>query len=679
MRHRRFSFALLVAALAACNGQVEALSTTSPSTDGASGTAGAGGGSAGSAGQAGHAGTAGSVQAGSGGAGAAGKAGAAGTGGAQAGGSGQGGTAAGQAGSAGEAGASGAAGPGGMGGAGMAGAGAAGDGGAGAAGEGGAGAGGTGALTGSARPMRPLSTATVSSQTPTLAWELKGDAVGAHVDLCGDRACTTILASFDAAGDHGAPAAALPPGVVFWRLRARGPQGEALDTSPVWQFRVGYASAPHDTSWGATLDVNGDGYDDLALGAPADGKVYLYFGSPTGLAAQPSQTLVPPQPGIGVVDSFGTKLATLGDINGDGFADLAVQGCPQKPVNGQDYPCVVHLFLGSASGLASTPAATLPGPDGQEYFGDSIAGATDTNNDGYSDVAITVWRADPGGQSGAYKESTYTFLGGPTIDSTLAGALLDSDLDTFGEVEGIGDLDGDGFGDLLVSSPSTLSTMNDQDYGVAFLCLGSPSGLLWPQCSTIPRLPGDTSFGRQVTGLGDINGDGFTDITVSTSHAVVLFLGGASGIAKNPDVSLVLSPLAELVYAEPRVASVGDLDHDGKNDVLVAINPNNGANLSLQIYLSSAGGLAKAPSQTLEGRSLENAVDDVIGLGDVNGDGYPDMAISYNGLTKFHMQGSVEVYLGSAQGFPSAPSVSIPKLSPMTNLQDGVGPVAGMR
>src|SRR5262249_17807859 len=119
---------------------------------------------------------------------------------------------------------------------------------------------------GAPRLMAPLSTSTVTSQRPTLHWVLSGVADGARVQICRDHAGSSVLTSVDAVGASGRPAADLPTGVLFWRAFGRSGEVTGIEATPTWEFTVGHRSAPVDTSWGSTLDVNADGYADVLVG-----------------------------------------------------------------------------------------------------------------------------------------------------------------------------------------------------------------------------------------------------------------------------------------------------------------------------------------------------------------------------------------------------------------------------
>ena len=222
------------------------------------------------------------------------------------------------------------------------------------------------------RLIAPLSTATVTSRQPTLHWSLAAGTDGAHIDICAERGCTTKIVEFNAAGESSAPPSTLPPGVLFWRAYGRN-LGAAGDTpSPTWQLVVGVRSAPGvDASWGTTLDVNGDGHADIAVGAPNAGHVYVFLGGPGPVPLTTNlQITLPP-----VADDnsqFGGSIASAGDVNGDGYADVIVGASGSNSA---------YLYLGSPIGieLSSQPQMLL-GPDGG-FFGESVAKVPETSTE----------------------------------------------------------------------------------------------------------------------------------------------------------------------------------------------------------------------------------------------------------------------------------------------------------
>ena len=151
-------------------------------------------------------------------------------------------------------------------------------------------------------------------------------------------------------------------------------------------------------------DVNGDGYDDLIVGAPGfglfdengyayTGAAFVFFGSASGIqSGAPGATVAriasDHTPYTNNHSAFGTSVAGVGDLNGDGFADVVV-GAPYQN-DGQQNPGAIYVFLGSATGIVATDAgmaaAKLESGSLNSWVGWSEAGAGDVNGDGYDDL-----------------------------------------------------------------------------------------------------------------------------------------------------------------------------------------------------------------------------------------------------------------------------------------------------
>jgi hypothetical protein len=137
---------------------------------------------------------------------------------------------------------------------------------------------------------------------------------------------------------------------------------------------------------GSAGDVNGDGYADVVMGAygGADGagSVRVYAGGPLGLADKPLFTATGPRPGAW----FGRAVGSAGDWNGDGYTDLAVGAPSAQGVAGR-----VYVYLGSAAGPSPVPIEIESAPDGAIWFGHALAAPGDVNGDGFDDLAVGAY------------------------------------------------------------------------------------------------------------------------------------------------------------------------------------------------------------------------------------------------------------------------------------------------
>jgi hypothetical protein len=420
--------------------------------------------------------------------------------------------------------------------------------------------------------------------------------------------------------------------------------------------------------------VNGDGYADVIAGAvdknaPGTeagasnaGAAYLYLGSGTGIATKPATVLNDPGTaplGVTTTDYFGGSVASAGDVDGDGFADVIVGASGSGTVSGSAY-----IFLGSATGLASKPAVTLTAPDNAsgEFFGETVASAGDVNGDGYTDILV--------GTAGV---EAYLYLGsetglGPPI--AIAGAWV--------YAASAGDVNGDGFGDVALGSigPDTLPDGGGTD-GYVSIFLGGAAGLATTPSTTLAPSPTNAVadfFGGTVATAGDVNGDGYGDLVVgafdyntNSGGTVSVYLGGAAGLASTPAVTW-RDPDEDASVGNGfggSAASAGDVNGDGYADVVVGAEGSSTilgvtsiAPAAVYVYFGGPSGLATMPSLTL-GDPMHDPTEafglHVSSAGDVNGDGYADLAVGANDSTATNF-GNVYVFLGGSSGLGVTPA-----------------------
>lgn len=446
-------------------------------------------------------------------------------------------------------------------------------------------------------------------------------------------------------------------------------------------------------------DLNGDGYADLAIAAPGSdlrqpdaGAVFLVFGSAKGIESLELTQAKAWLEGEGRGDRAGQGLAALGDVNGDGLDDLAI-GAPYQDAGGIDAG-KIYLVFGRASGWypgmrLSDASAGFVGKQGEALGGlDTLAGGGDFNGDGYQDLLIgNPYAADAGAEAGKL-----TLIAGHPGSWTASASVSTAGLSWTGQSVGtwlgasssfVHDLDGDGYDEVLVGAPR--SSPNGVSSGAAWLIPGEGSVPKEVRSiSTAPlQLTGETAgeeAGGFVSSGTDLSGDGLDELLIAASgnstagSAGKLYVVQGSEARTSPQEPLPLRR-AELTIHGSRTSEylgrpslgVGDMDGDGLGELLLGV-----WNVDPQYSQPSTdAALLFSWPDTLSDRSLfdldapwifdheqppDAAGYSLGGAGDVDGDGFPEMLIGAPLLDTVGAVdgGRVYLYFGGAPFLPQS-------------------------
>lgn len=443
-----------------------------------------------------------------------------------------------------------------------------------------------------------------------------------------------------------------------------------LSTTPAIILQADVTLVYMGSSVSTAGDINNDGYSDVVVGAPwaafplsLEGAAYVYLGSASGLSNTVHKRLERNQG----ASQFGQSVTGAGDVNGDGYSDIAISAFRWDLTALASDEGIVCIYFGSATGLAAganpAPNQTINAVGYGTYIGWSIACAGDVNGDGYSDLVCGDQRGMLNG--GPSNEGTMLIFHGSAAGlAAVPATVVESNQadQLYGRcVSSAGDVNGDGYADVIVGAVT--ATYGQSLEGCAYLYLGSATGAITPHFIRYEQNIAGSNMGESVHGAGDVNGDGYADMIVGlkssgTGGQATIYMGGAYNVAATPTATRYSGMAGARMGGA--VANAGDINGDGYSDAVIgapdASNGQAGEGL-VYVHYGSTAGLSVAPSATLEanvagarfGFSVSTA-------GDVNGDGYADLII---GAPDAGGTGRAYVYMGSAGGIATSPAITI--------------------
>jgi hypothetical protein len=345
--------------------------------------------------------------------------------------------------------------------------------------------------------------------------------------------------------------------------------------SLIKQFDGGAAGDGFSTSISSIGDIDGDGKDDVLVGAlntdpnglSGAGSAYVYS-SVTG-------SLIKQFDGGAAGDGFGTSISSIGDIDGDRLDDVLVGATGADP-NGLSRAGSVYIY----SSVTGSLIKQFDGGAVSSYFGESVSSISDIDGDGLDDVLV-----------GAI--GTNLFIGSAYIYSSGTGNLIKqynggAMFDMFGNsISSISDIDGDRLDDVVIGDAYTNSNGLSSNGSVYIYSSGTGN--------LIKQYNGEavsSYFGESVSFISDIDGDELDDVLIGTNSSfgvgsVYIYSSGTGNLIKQYNGEM---PYDTFGYS---VAPISDVDGDGKDDVLVGAtgaDPNglSGAG-SAYLYYSSNG------------------------------------------------------------------------------------------
>ncbi len=414
-------------------------------------------------------------------------------------------------------------------------------------------------------------------------------------------------------------------------------------------------------------DVNGDGYDDLIVAAPdyahyfeGEGAVFIYYGSEDGLSDLPGWSRYGEHDSSG----FGRCVSIHGDVNGDGFDDVLVgshQYTLTKLNEGK-----VYFYPGGPDGPDTIPTWTMVSNRKGAKLGEAVAIVGDLDADGFDDICVGAhgWDDDEilGDSIGNKAGKAWVFLGtpdGPDIEENFVevGAQTDNNIGV--SLDRAGDINNDGFMDLAIGGyifligDGMICVFNSDENGVdeemEFVAIGGAE---------------DTSFyAINLSTAGDLNGDSYDDIVIGAprfdalgiyqSGKLHVHYGGPDGLSE--EIGWIGTGSQYDERWAFNVNEGGDINNDGYGDLLVGSKYYDNGGIEnagkAELYLGGPKGPQRIPTWTFKGMDSTAAVGtNICNAGDLNGDGYDDIAASgdeYSG--DLSREGIVYVFYGQPQ------------------------------
>jgi hypothetical protein len=419
----------------------------------------------------------------------------------------------------------------------------------------------------------------------------------------------------------------IPVGTRYYlRVRALDAAGNAGPWSNQGQLR--YVNVGR-----ADQDFNGDGFSDVIMGDA--GKGIISFGRyllSDNLDVQVDPTV------------FVEDIAFAGDMNGDGFCD-AIAGDRRYHSNLGG----AAVFLGGAS-MDANVDFYFTAEFALSDFGLCVSSAGDVNCDGFSDVIVGALSYD-GGRGRAY------IYYGNTVLVDLPGKILTGtdSVGNFGSnLSGIGDHNGDGFDDVLVTARWGASNR-----GTVSLFLGGASMDQVADVLFSGEFPSN-EFGHSITDTIDFNGDGLAEIVISSpsfgsvrGKAYLYF--GKVVLSDTPDITILGEGDGDIFGKS--ISSAGDVDNDGLDDLLIGAWRSGEADFggAYMFFGNAENEILRKKFIPATGSVQANLGFTVSGAGDMNKDGYSDFILG-GPLHNIDYDGRVYVYLGgdSLSGVASA-------------------------